>query len=256
VHFVDRDRQCFGGSVSYSRFTSGLCGYGSPAYRPKPKELAVALNDIYRVTNNYELPTSAASWSIYYHEKTAADGSDLGTERLGDAQFTHFGTTIIDMLSGDCNHTSSVCERVSPFSEAKHIVNNAVQIGVIPGPSLPNNNSIVVNLAQGTLPAKHNGSIRLPGIPESQTLIGNLLQTYFDTELAAFLVKLILDVPELSGGTGVWEPIVISAQIRDIPVPPTPKDWIGAKLPITGVSASPIIGILRKRASKVRGRSG
>jgi len=216
----------------------------------------VAQDDIFRLTQHYELPTSAASWSMYYNEKVAADGAFLTTERLGDAAFVHFGTTIIDMLSGDCNHVSTTCERVSPLPEAKHEINNAVQIGIIPGPSLPNNNSIVVNLAQGTQPANHNGSIRLPGIPESQTLVGNLLQSFYDTELTDFMIKLVLDIPELSGGTGIWEPIVISAQIRDAPFPALPKDWDAAKMPVTGVVASPIIGILRKRASKVQGRAG
>jgi hypothetical protein len=215
----------------------------------------MALNDILRISWFYELPTSAASFSVYYHEKTGSSGADLTTEKLGDAAFTHFGTTIIDMLSSDCSQPSIQTERVFPISEAKHIINNAVQIGVIAGPSLPNNNSIVVNLSQATLPAKHNGSVRIPGIPESKTSIGNLLQAYYDTEIAAFSAKLVQDIPELSAGTGVWEPLVISAQIRDIPVPPAPKDWAGAKLPVTGVVASPIIGILRKRATRVHGRS-
>lgn len=216
----------------------------------------MAVGDIYRITQHYELPTSAASWSLYYHETTAGSTGFISTEQLGEAAFAHFGTTIIDMLSGDCSNPSEVCERVFDDGQAKHIIQHAVQIGVLPGPSLPNNNAITVNFAQATLPANHNGSIRLPGIPEAQTNIGNLSQTYFDTELAAFLQKLVTNIVELSAGTGVWEPIIISAQIRDIPVPPTPKDWTGAILPVTAVSASPIIGIMRKRASKVRGRAG
>lgn len=215
----------------------------------------MALNEIYRVTNHYELPTSAASWSIYYREKVAGSTGFIGTERLGDAWFVHFGTTIVDMLSGDCSHPQTVTERVWEDGEAKHKVNHAAQIGVIPGPSLPNNNAVSISLAQSTLPPKHNGSLFLPGIPESQTNVGNVSQTYFDTELAAFLIKLVLDVPELSAGTGVWEPIVISAQIRDLPVPPIPKDWPGAVLPITSVMANPRIGILRKRKTRAVGRS-
>ncbi len=216
----------------------------------------MAVGDIYRYTQFYELPTSAASWSLYYHETVQGSTGFITTEQLGEALFVHFGTTIIDMLSGDCSNPSEQCERVFSVSQAKHIINHAVQIGVLPGPSLPNNNAITVNLAQATLPANHNGSIRLPGIPEGQTNIGNLAQTYFDTELTAFMQKVVQEVVELSAGDGRWEPIVISAQIRDIPTPPAPKDWAGAKLPITGVSASPIIGIMRKRASKVHGRSG
>lgn len=215
----------------------------------------MALNDIFRVTQHYMLPSSAASWSIYYKEKTAADGPDLATERLADAWFTHFGTTLIDMLSGDCNHTSMVCERVDPVPEAKHKIGMAVQIGVIAGPSLPNNNSIVVRLGQALFSPKRDGSIRLPGIAEVSTLIGNLTQTFFDTELAAFLIKLIQDIPELSAGTGIWEPVIISAKIRDAAGPGQPKDWAGAVMPVTTVHASPIIGILRKRATRVEGRS-
>lgn len=220
----------------------------------------MALLDIFRVTNYYELPTSAASWSIYYREKTAADGGDLSTERLGDAWFVHFGTTLIDMLSGDCNQPSFQTERIHPIGAAKHIINNAVQIGVLPGPSLPNNNSLVVNLGQATLPQNHNGMIRLPGIPEGQTNVSNVTQAYFDTELAAFAQVLVADVLELSGGTGVWEPIVISAQVRDLTYDPGPpptgfKDWANAAMPVTQVTVSPIVGILRSRRSRVHGRS-
>jgi hypothetical protein len=215
----------------------------------------MAVGDIFRMTQFYELPTSAASWSLYYEETVLGSTGFIATEQLGEALFVHFGTTIIDMLSADCNNPSMQTERVFSVSQAKHVINHAVQIGVRPGPSLPNNNSIVVNLAQATLPANHNGSIRLPGIPEADTNIGNLAQAYFDTQLTAFLQKVVLDVNELSAGDGIWQPIVISAQIRDIPVPPAPKDWAGAKMPITGVSASPIIGILRKRATRVHGRS-
>lgn len=212
--------------------------------------------DIFRITQHYELPTSAASWSLYYEETVNGSTGFIATERLGEAAFVHFGTTIIDMLSGDCSNPAMVTERVFDEGQAKHIINHAVQIGVIPGPSLPNNNSIVVNLSQATLPAKHNGSIRIPGIPEQETNIGNLKQTYYDGPITAFMVKVLQEIVELSGGDGRWNPLVISAQIRDIPVPPAPKDWAGAKLPVTGVVASPIIGIMRKRASKVMGRSG
>ncbi len=215
----------------------------------------MALNDILRVTVFYELPTSAASWSIYYRTKVAKSTAFLETEALGDAWAVHMGTTLIDVLSSDCNQPSSQTERVFPIAEAKHIVNNAVQIGGEPGPALPMNNSLVYALSQGTLPANHNGMVRLPGIPESKTLVGNLIQTYYDAEVSAIAAKLVQDIPELSAGTGVWEPIVISAQIRDLPVPPAPKDWAGAVLPITGVTASPIIGILRKRATKAQGRA-
>lgn len=215
----------------------------------------MTINEIYRVTNHYELPTSAASWSMYYREKVAGDTGFIGTERLCEAFSVHFGTTLIDMLSGDCSQPSLVCERVWEDPEAKHIINNAVQIGVIPGPSLPNNNAITIQLGQSALPPKHNGSIFLPGIPESETNVGNLSQTYYDTEIAAFLIKLVQDIPELSAGSGIWEPIVISAQIRDIPEPPVPKDWPGAVLPVTNVLASPIIGIMRKRKTRAIGRS-
>jgi len=216
----------------------------------------MAVGDIYRYTQFYELPTSAASWSLYYEEKIQGSTGFITTEQLGEALFIHYGTTIIDMLSGDCSNPSEQCERVFDDGQAKHIINHAVQIGVLPGPSLPNNNAITVNLAQATKPANHNGSVRLPGIPEGQTNIGNLSQTYFDTQLAAFMQKVVNQVVELSGGDGRWDPIVISAQTRDILGPGNPKDWPGAKMPITSVSASPIIGIMKKRASKVHGRSG
>jgi hypothetical protein len=213
----------------------------------------MAVGDIFRMTQFYELPTSAASWSLYYHETVLGSTGFIATEQLGEALFVHFGTTIIDMLSADCNNPSMQTERVFSVSQAKHIIQHAVQIGVRPGPSLPNNNSLVVNLEQATLPRKNNGSIRLPGIPEADTNVGNLDQVYFDTQITAFLQKVVLTVSELSAGDGRWEPIVISATVRDIALPA--KDWAGAKMPVTGVSASPIIGILKKRATKVHGRS-
>ncbi len=216
----------------------------------------MALNEIFRVTVDYELPKSAASWSVYYKETTAASGGDLATEILGEAFEVHIATEIINMLSDDCHNGQVVCERVFPISEAKHIVYHGASLGQIIGPALPSNNSLTIGLGQGTLGPRHNGRIRIPGISEGSTQIGVVTSAFFNGPLTSFALKLSQQVVELSAGTGVFSPGVISAQVRDLPVPPAPKDWAGAFLPLTTVSASSIIGILRKRAPKTRGRSG
>ena len=215
----------------------------------------MSLNDIYRVTAHYELPTSAASWSIYYREDIDADGGDIDTQILAEAFDTVMNAFIRAMLASDCSLPAIECRKVFATQDPKHIVNNAVAVGSQAGASLPNNCSLTIPLGQSTFSAQSDGRIRIPGIPELETGAGTVSTVFANGPLSDFITQLATQVSELSGGTGRFTPGVISAKIRDIPVPPAPKDWAGAFAPITTVTGSTIIGILRKRSTRAFGQA-
>ncbi len=215
----------------------------------------MSLNDIYRVSVHYELPTSAASWAVYYKETIDASGGDLDTQILGEAFDTAMAGFILAMLASDCAQPVIVVEKVFGIPEAKHSVEHGTQIGTQAGASLPNKCALTVSLGQATFSPKSNGRIRIPGIPELETGAGTISTAYRTGVFSDFITQLITVVSELSAGTGRYTPGVISAKIRDIPVPPTPKDWAGAFAPMTSVTGQTIIGRLTKRETRSIGRA-
>lgn len=215
----------------------------------------MAADDIYSVRVHYELPTSAASFGLYYRETVEATGPDLDTEKLGDAFDTHMGQEIIDMLSDDCNQPLITCEKVDgPIKAPRHDVDHTTFVGQLPGPSLPNNNALNFSLNQGTFSARSNGRIRVPGIPEPSTNGTTMIAAFMSGPANAFIQKLILEVPEESAGPGRWTLGVISAKVRDAALPF--KDWDAAFATVTSIASHTIIGILRSRRTRADGVSG
>lgn len=220
----------------------------------------MALNDIYRVTVHYELPTSAASWSLYYKETVDATGGDIGTQILAEAFDTVLATPILNMLANDCQQPAIVCERVFGVEEAKFIVNHTVQVGTRGSEALPNNASLNVGLSQSTFSRKSNGRIRIPGIGEVDTDTDVVSGVFNVGPYKAFTDALALVIPELSAGAGRFTLGVISAKVRDLTWDPGPppagfKDWANAFAVVTSVVGNTIIGIMRKRQSKVFGQT-
>jgi len=213
----------------------------------------MSVNDIYRVQVHYELPTSSASFSLYYGESIASSGGDTGPQILAEAFDTLTAGSILAMLSDDCSQPAISCERVFGDKEAKHIVNHGTQVGTQLGPSLPNNCNLTVSLGQATFPQTSNGRIRIPGIPEAETGAGTISTLYRTGVLSDFVTNLITQVAELSGGDGRWNLGVISAKVRDAALPA--KDWLGAFATVTNITGKTIIGILNSRKTRAVGRA-
>lgn len=213
----------------------------------------MALDDIYRVTVHYELPTSAASYSLYYKETTASDGVDLDTEKLGDAFDLVMAPLILGMLSDDCSQPSIATEKVFGVPAPIHWNEHGTQVGDELGPSLPNNCNLTIGINQNTFTQRSNGRIRVPGIPELETGAGTISSVYRTGPLELFVIGLAALIAELSGGSGIWSLGVISAKVRDVALPA--KDWAGAFAPATSIVGKTIIGILRSRSTRARGRA-
>lgn len=213
----------------------------------------MSLNDIYRVTTHYELPTSAASWSVYYKETIDASGGDIDTQILAEAYSVHIAAEILAMLSQDCAQPAITCEKVFGIPEAKHVVSHGTQTGLRPTDALPSNCSAVIALIQATFLPRSNGRIFVPGIAEGDTDSGVLSTVFLSTVVTPFIVKLVAIIDELSAGTGRFTPGVISAKVLN--AAPPAKDWAGAFAPLTAVSGNTIIGIMRKRATRAVGRA-
>ena len=213
----------------------------------------MAENDIYRVKCYYELPTSGATWSIYFKETTASSGGAIGTELLLDAFANAMQVFTQAVLAQDCNLSMFECERVFGVKEAKSVQTLGSQAGASPTDSLPNNAAIVIKLLQSTFPGSSNGRIRLPGIAEGVTNTGVLSNVFLTGGMTDFITALVSVLDELSAGTGRWTPGVISAKVLN--AAPPAKDWLGAFAPLIAISVNTIIGIMRKRGTRARGRS-
>lgn len=215
----------------------------------------MAADNIFLVKVYFELPTSGATYGLYYRETTEATGSDLDTQLLAEAFDTHMGSTIIDMLSDDCQQPMISCQKLDgAIKSPRFDVNHTTTVGAETGPSLPNNSALVLQLNQGTFSSRSNGRIRIPGIPEPRANGVTITAAYQAGSVQAFITKLALQVPELSAGPGRWTLGVISAKVRDA-APPF-KDWDGAFAPVTGLAMNTIIGILRIRQTRAEGVGG
>lgn len=212
--------------------------------------------DIFRAQFNYENPSGRAAWTVYYRMTELISGNGPETRRLAQSIVAQFGSQIIDILSDDFWFTSVAVRKVFEVGgvldqEPPWVENVATQQGTRTGPGLPANNAMIMSLFQGTLPAKNNGRIFLPGIAEGDTDAGLLNTAFLTGPVTAFRNTLSQPIPEDLGGTGEWELGVISQKILNL-TPPT-KDWANAFLPVTAVALSPIIGTQRRRGTRVVG---
>ncbi len=215
----------------------------------------MAADDIYSVRVHFELPTSAASYGLYYRETTEASGVDLDTLILAEAFEVHMGSRIIGLLSDDCHNPLITCEKVDgPIAAPRIDIDTFPTVGGETGPSLPNSAALVCQLVQATFSARSNGRIKIPGIPEPGINGVTMTAAYQSGPVTDFISQLIVPVPELSAGTGVFTLGVISAKVRDAALPF--KDWDAAFAPVTAMVMNTIIGIQRNRKTRADGIGG
>jgi hypothetical protein len=208
-------------------------------------------DDIYLISGHYENPSGASSFRLYYQEDAVRSGIGTDTQILAQSFDDKLTLAIRGVLSDDFLYTAIICQKVSGDDEAKFQVDVATQVGLRLGPALPSNNAILIGLSQGLFSAKHNGRMFLPGIPEADTLIGNLTAAFQATPLQAFVDALDVELAEESGGTGRWNLGVINGLILNSS--PPIKDWQSAFSQVSSVNASPIIAGQKRRQTKVAG---
>jgi len=211
----------------------------------------MALNDIYRLEAFIENPAGASSFGMYYKEVTATDTSAFGTEKLAKGWSNDMQVTLKAILSDDFTLVSVQARRVlgdpvPPFQDTSQ-----AGPGVVVGPGLPSQASLNVRLTQATFTAKHNGRIFIPGIAESVTNVGALSSAHMTGPVNAFQVALAALVEAPSPDLGQWEIGIINRTVLD--AAPPAKDWAGAFARATGIGATPIVAIQRRRATRALG---
>lgn len=231
----------------------------------------MAAGDIFFARFNFENPSGKASAGIYFREVTPNATNLDTTSDIAEGLDTKLAGELRDCLSSDWELPSIEVSQVHPTAAVTPIVGGGPdyqkaltpkvirtltpQAGNFNGgatePALPAGNAVQLDLLQSTLSITRNGRFNFPGIPESQSDGPNLIQAY--VTICQTFADLLATVVNSPGDAGVWEPVVVSASIRDALGAGNPKDWISSILPIDDIQVNPIIAIQRRRATKVRG---
>jgi len=214
------------------------------------RQVAMAVNDIYRLQLHYEGRQQGASTGLYYKETTLSTANGLANRSLVLSFIFVVSFALRDILSDDWELSAIQSSKV--FDEPDPTAQDAptTQGGTRTGSPLPADNAILLQLFQTTFPRTSDGRMFMPGISEADTIVGKLNQTFIDTQLSTLVTALANPISE-SGGTGQWTPGVISAKVRDA-APPT-KNWAAAFAPIIGVQGWPVIARQVRRRTKVFG---
>jgi len=209
----------------------------------------MAINDIYFARFFFDTNENRASFGVHYREKALFDDSPFGAEALAKALDLVFGGTVIrDLIASDVGFAGIRVDKLWDEAEPPTRIDIFPPLGTRPAPSLPSDNAMNFGLNQGTLGAKSNGLCQIPGISEDDSDVGVLRDT-LDAQRLAFNQALLADVPEVSPGTGIWEPGVLSRKILNLS--PPAEDWLGAFGRLQSINSLPIIGTRRPRKSRV-----
>jgi hypothetical protein len=231
----------------------------------------MALNDIFQARFHFETPSGKAGCGLYYRETTANASNNDTCLDLANALHASIVSPLRGILSNKFRFTGIEVNQMHPTVPVTAInppnnvrqratrpkacvtVDGPGQIGEFAPPDvgLPSNNSVQFDLIQNTFGLRSNGRMNIPGIPESQSAGGTLIAGYVTTcnVLAAALALAQTSPSDI----GVWEPVIVSAIIRDLLGPGNPKDWTTSIAPITDVQTNPIIAIQRRRVTEVVG---
>lgn len=211
----------------------------------------MAADDIYQVSVHFENPSGASSIRLYYQEDAVRSGIGTDTQIVAQTFDDKILPDLRAMIADDFLVTAIIAQKVSGDREAKYRLDVATQAGSRVGPSLPSNNCILIGLQQGLFSARHNGRIFIPGVAESDTVVGNLSAAFQTGPLLTFVQTLSAQLEEESGGTGRWNLGVINTLVLNSS--PPIKDWQSAFSGVTNTSGSPIIATQRRRQSRVKG---
>lgn len=231
----------------------------------------MALDDIFQARFHFETPSGKAGCGLYYRETTANASNPDTCLDLANALHASIVGAMRDILADTFYFTGIEVNQMHPTVAVTAVnppnlvrqratrpkacvtVDGPGQIGTHTpaGVGLPANNSVQFDLIQNTFGLRSNGRLNIPGIPETQSAGGNLIAGYVTT---CNVLAAALALPQTSpSDIGVWEPVVVSAKIRDAAGPGNPKDWTTSIAPITDIQTNPIIAIQRRRQTEVVG---
>lgn len=216
----------------------------------------MAADEIYLAEYHFEGPTSASSFGLHYQETVGEDSGQTGPRTLAVALEAVHVTPIKDVLSNDWSFASITVRKVSAPDEPIARVDINTGVGLRTGPSLPANMAWLLKQTQTLFTPRHNGRIYIPGLAESDTLIGVLTNAFHTGQATALAAAMQADIAQLSAGTGIWKPGLINRVVLKLPLleePPEPLDWEGSFSALGSTVAWTIISSQRRRASKVVG---
>lgn len=227
----------------------------------------MAVGDVIHARLHFENPSGRSSTGLYYQESTTNATVAFATVDLAESMLATLTAPVIAMLSDDFFFTAISCRKVHPTSPVAALappntvsnrsdepyaiktVDAPGQQGTGSGPGLPSNNCVQFELEQSTFGIQSNGKMFFPGIPEVSS-DGNSVNAGFIVFAEAVAAQ--LNLPQTSvGDIGVWDPVVVSAKVRDDGAPP--KDWITSIALVDEVKVSPIIAIRRSRKTAIVG---
>jgi len=232
--------------------------------------------DVFRMDWHFENPSGKSSTGIYLREDGEnATITDICKD-IADAAHAKFVAPLRLLLSSEWWFTAIRVRQVHPtvavtpafpgpntngdynralLAQFTKTVDGPGQSGTYNGgatePSLPANNSIQIDLEQTQFSLKSNGRINIPGIPEA-VQVGSTISAAHVATANALAALLELPLASLTD-TGTWDPVVVSAKVRDAAGPGNPKDWVASPALITRAKANPIISIQSRRTTEVVG---
>jgi len=209
------------------------------------------LDDIYRADFNFEGPTSVGQFSVHYLEDASSLVDTVSCRVLAVALQAHLNVEILAVISARWRFVSVDVNKMFDDPEPRFRADSAASLGTRSVDSLPANNAMLMSLQAAGPSPRSNGRIFIPGIGETDTSVGVLTAAFLTGFADPLAAKLALTVPEDSGGAGRWDPIVISRIILD--AAPPAKNWAGAALSVSSVTAQPIIATQRRRTTAVHG---
>lgn len=219
----------------------------------------MAADDIYLAEYHFEGPTSPASIGLHYQEDVAEDSSTSGPRVLAESLEAVHLAPIKNVLSDDWFVASLTVRKISFMDEPISRIDLPDGVGLRAGPALPANMSWLLKQTQALFGPKHNGRIYVPGLAESDTLIGVLTSAFFTGVATTLAAAFQATIVQISAGTGRWKPGVINRVVLQAPLeeePPEPLDWEGSFSPLGTVIPWTIISSQRRRASRVIGAIG
>jgi hypothetical protein len=210
------------------------------------------VGDIFSASLQVEGRDSNGTMNFHYQEVDPSDPTITGTFQLSRALMqSQFVQALAGMMAlPDVAITGCVVRKLFPLAEAPGYHTQRVP-GTVDSVALPFNNGVRLQLQQEVFPAKNNGMVWIPGIPESG-VAGNTLTGAFITIAGTPVVAFAIEPVERTPDPGRWRLGVLSRKF----LADNPGDYEGAFAVATNATMSPIIGTQRRRTTRRRGAPG
>lgn len=212
--------------------------------------------DVYSARIHLEGPSQAASFYLWFEQSVDNDSFAFSTEALAVAIREKLNVPLRGVLSSQYRFTGITVRQVTktlsvnPAYRTTSSIVGGDQAGTGGGVALPANIAMLFKLSQANFSAKSNGRLFIPGIPEQHTAAG-IVDAAFQNGAMLALAQALASNYQASGDLGVYVPGVISQKVLNA-LPPA-KDWEGAFSPMVSVSPQSILGVQKKRTTKVYG---